>query len=273
MAKPTQAPNNPFACATNAVKMHTVGPCCCVLLAVFEYAVSGGGASIQLTPLTGNDSADLKYYRFTIFDKFGNSVGGELDLANPTVAIDVDTSALDANGDWMIKFAACKQEGTEECSIGYDLKIYNPASNPSGNSTPAAYENVTFLLTLNQTDDLNFTEFPAEGLEIKDGDIVDFNAFLSGATQLTGTQYNFDLLLKKCWYSPTANIPTGVDQAVFDSFTAVTYPVAISNAGVVVAEELLLTISSGQFSEVLTVTLNNEGVQPSISFTGKTDFV
>jgi hypothetical protein len=77
------------------------------MLAVYEYAVQNGGASILFTPLTGNLSADLKYYRWTVYDKFGNSAGGVLDLALPTTAVSVDTSGLSSNGDWKIKFSAC----------------------------------------------------------------------------------------------------------------------------------------------------------------------
>ena len=123
MAKPTQAPNNPFACASNAVKMHTVGACCCTLLAVYEYAVNNGGADVDFTPLTGNDSADLKYYRLNIYDKFGNVAGGALDLAAPTTAVNIDTSMLSKSGDWKFKFAACKKNGSEECSIITTLKF------------------------------------------------------------------------------------------------------------------------------------------------------
>ena len=274
MAKPKQAPNNPFACASNAVKMHTVGPCCGTLLAVYSYEVQDAGGTMVLTPLTGNTSTDLKYYRWSIVDKNGKAEGGALDLNAPSAAVTVNTSQLDASGPFKVKFAACEQNGTEEKSVSYDIVINDLASNPTGDSTPKTYENVTMLLKLTSTDDAEFIGFPVDGLEISDGQVIDLNAYLVGATQLDNLgSYVFSLEVKKCWYSPSAEqpAPTGVT-VIASSTPEAGYPIALGVDYVQLLSGITIaTGSAGQFSDVVTTALNNEGVQPSFSFTLKTD--
>jgi hypothetical protein len=274
MAKPTQAPNNPFACPSNAVKMHTVGPCCGVLLAAFSYAVTDNGDTVTFTPLTGNTSADLKYYRWSVVDKNGEAVGVALDLNSPAAAVVANTAQLDKSGPFKVKFAACKQAGAEEAAIMYEIYIDDVTSNPSGTSTPSNYENVSFVLKLTSTDDGDFTEFPADGLEIKAGDVVSLVDFLATDSQLNNAgSYVFSLEASKCWYEPTADEPTNPSGDVIASAVAEpSYPIALSNAPVQIWGTITIATGvAGQFSEVVTVDLNGEDVQPSVSFTLKTD--
>ena len=274
MAKITQAPNNPFACASNAVKMHTVGPCCGHLLAVYSYEVKDGGGSIEFTPLTGNDSADLKYYRWSVVDQYGNAEGVALDLDNPNTAVTVNTSTLAANGPFTIKFAACKLNGQEEASVSYDMMINDITSNPSGNSTPVNYENVAMLLKLTSTDDANFTLFPVDGLEIKSGQVIDLVDYLDAATKIgTGKSLIFSLEASKCWYEPTADEPSFPTNDVVASATAEpSYPIALSvDYKQILSGITIETATPGLFSEVVTTALNAEGVQPSFYFTLKTN--
>jgi hypothetical protein len=270
MAKPKQAPNNPFACESNAVKMHTVGACCGTLLATYSYAVSNGGATTELTALTGQSTPGLEYYRWNIYDKFGNVTGGAIDVNDPNTPVNVDTSSLSTAGDWKIKFSAAAKDGQEEKSISYDLIVSNIASNPSGTSTPSNYENVILLLTLNASDDANYTAaFPAEGVEIKAGDTLQLDDF---AFLVQNKAYSFNLSAKKYWYSPAAEQPAfgggGVVQAVTPEAA---YPISLDFSYAQILGDIQLKTSAlGNFQDTVTVDLQNEGVQPSISFTLKT---
>jgi hypothetical protein len=243
------------------------------MLAVYEYAVQNGGASILFTPLTGNLSADLKYYRWTVYDKFGNSAGGVLDLALPTTAVSVDTSGLSSNGDWKIKFSACKEEGSEESSVNYDVVISDIGGNPAGNSTPENYANVSMLLKLTSTDDAEFTLFPVDGLEIQNGDFVCLEDYTTDPQLDAAGSYIFSLEAKKCWYSPTAEQPAATGITVIASQTPEAgYPIALPTIPVQILSGITIeTGSTGAFSDVVTTALNSEDVQPSFAFTLKTD--
>jgi hypothetical protein len=274
MAKPNQAPNNPFACASNAVKMHTVGPCCGQLLAVYGYEVKDGGGSIEFTPLTGNLSADLKYYRWSVVDQYGQSVGVSLDLSNPSTAVTVNTSTLAVNGPFTVKFAACKAVGVEEQSVSYNTVINDVTSNPSGNSTPVNYENVAMLLKLTSTDDANFSLFPVDGLEISSKQVIDLTDYLDGSpTMGGGKSYIFSLEAKKYWYEPTADEPSFPTNDVVASATAEpSYPIALGvDYAQILSAITIETGSAGAFAEIVTTALNAEGVQPSFIFTLKTN--
>lgn len=274
MAKqPKQAPNNPFACESNAVKMHTVGACCGTLLAAYSYDVTNDGNQITFTGLTGVGNPALKSYRWNIYDKFGAVVGGAVDLNNPTAPVIVNTSSLSKSGPFKVKFYASAGDGEETKEISYDLIINDPTSNPSGTSTPSNYENVVHLLELVSTDDANFSLFPAAGLEIYAGDVIDLVSYLSAGSNLGNLKnYEFKLSSKKAWYSPSEEqliVPTG---DVIDSVTPeAAYPIVLTNEYQQVLSGIkIATAVNGTFSETVTADLNNEDVQPSVSFTFKT---
>lgn len=274
MAKITQAPNNPFACASNAVKMHTVGPCCGSMLAVFGYEVQNGGKAVVITPLTGYSSTDLKYYRVSIVDKYGNAEGGAMDLNTPGAAFTVNTSTLDPNGPYIIKFAACKLNGQEEASVSYDTIVTDIIMDPSGTSTPTNYKNVSQLLKLTSTDDANFSLFPVDGVEIQNGELVNLNDYLAIAGLLVNTgSYVFSLEASKCWYSPSSEQPAGDSgDVVASSVAEPSYPILLGVDPVQILNTITIeTATLGQFSEDVTTALNSEDVQPSFYFTLKTN--
>jgi hypothetical protein len=267
MGKPKQPRNNPFADASNGVKMYTKGVCCDSLLAVYSYEVQGEGNNVIFTPLTGNDSADLKYYRWTIYDIFGNSVGGVLDLNAPTAAVNVLTNTLSTSGAWVVKFAAA----TDAASLSYSTNINQILSNPTGTSTPANYENVIFVLKLTSTDDLNFS-FP--DTEIKNGGEIFLEDFKTVGTQLNNAgSYIFSLEAKRNYYNPSANLPTNpTGNVILSAVAEPIYPILLNAAGVQIWNTITIkTTVAGIYKEVINVSLNNEDIQPSVYFTIKTN--
>ena len=276
-----KALTNPYACPTNSLKLKGIKKeNCCNYLASFGYVIAAGGATTTITPLTGNESADLRYYRVTVSDGV-TSVAGELDLANPTVAFVINTSTLDASAAWSLEFAGAIAGGLcdADCGLCYKLHLCcgDAVAGASGDSIPAAWVNVSFLLKLTSTDDANFTLFPAAGLEIAAGESVDLVDFLSGgATQLASASATiFSIEMKKLTNSPSITAAPTVDaaNAVFASFVdTVSFPYAIESS--FAETENTVTIATGvagQFTEAITYLLASEGVVPSVSFTLVTD--
>jgi hypothetical protein len=272
---------NPYACPTNSLKLKGIKHVgCCNYLASFGYVIAAGGATTTITPLTGNTSADLRYYRVTVSDG-SISVANELDLASPTVAFVVDTSSLDASAAWTISFAGALAGGlgNADCSLCYDIHLCCGAAiaGVSGDSIPADWVNVSFLLKLTSAADANFTLFPTDGLEIADGESVDLTQFLSGgATQLTSaSNLVFTIEMRKLTNSPSVTLAPTVNDSnsVFASFAnTVSYPYAIEPSFDEVNNAVAIEDATpGQFTETITYLLSSEGVVPSVSFTLVTD--
>ena len=270
---------NPYACPSNALKLSVDKVAYCQYYASFSYVVAAGGASVTITPLTGNSSADLNYYRVSVSDG-SKTVANSLDLASPAAAFVINTSTLDPSAPWSLAFAGSEggDVGDAGCSLCYELKLgVVGIAGGSGNSIPASWVNVSFELLLTSTDDPNFNLFPADGVAIADGESVDLTQYLDGgATQLTnGSATIFTLKLRKRELQPSVSAAPTVDtaNAVFASFAStVAYPYAIEKN----FEEVLNTVTiatgvAGQFSEAMTFLLSNEGVKPSVSFTLTTD--
>lgn len=270
---------NPYANAANAAQLYVDKVAYCQYYASFAYVIAAGGATTTITPLTGNLSADLNYYRVEVSDGT-NTVANSLDLANPSAAFVINTSSLDAGAAWTLTFEGSEggNVGDAGCSLCYNVALGAVAvAGASGDSIPANWENVEFLMKLTSTTDPNFTLFPVDGVEIADGESIDLTQYLSGgATQLTNAaSIVFSLEIKKRELQPSVSASPTVNagNAVFASYVdSVSYPYAIEKT----FEELLNTVTiatgvAGQYSETMTVLVSNEGVVPSVSFTLTTD--
>ncbi len=269
---------NPFACPTNVAKLKGIEKVdCCSYLATFSYVVAAGGATTTITPITGNESGDLNHYRVCVYDGV-NRVCGSLDLANPTNPFVIDTSSLNPSAAWCLEFdgAVGQKVGDAPCGLCYpvDLGAVGVAG-VSGNTIPSNWVNVSFLLKLTSTDDVNFTEFPVDGLEIADGETVDLTQFLSSGTTLAnGSATIFTIEMKKLTQSPSLDAaPTVPTNDVFASFVdTVSFPYAVQqNFAEVTNTVTIATGVNGSFSEAITYTMVNEGIKPSVSFTLETE--
>lgn len=270
---------NPYACSTNALKISIDKVDCCQYYASFGYVIAAGGAITTITPLTGNTGTDLNYYRVSVSDGT-NTVANSLDLANPTVAFVINTSTLNPAAAWTLSFAGSEggDAGDAACGLCYDLNVgVVGVAGASGDSIPASWVNVSYLLLLTSTDDPNFNLFPALGLDIADGESVDLTQFLDGgATQLTNASTTiFTLQMKKRELQPSISAAPTVDNgnAVFASFAnTVSYPHGVEkNFEEILNAVTIATGVAGTHTETMTFLLTNEGVKPSVSFTLTTD--
>jgi len=250
---------------------------CCDYLASVGYTVAAGGATTTITPLTGNTSADLKYYRVEIYDGT-TCVANSLDLTAPTVDFVVNTSTLDASAEWTLMFFGCEggNVGDAGCELCYkkSLGVIGIAGG-SGDTIPPAskWQNVSFKLMPGTISDGNFA-FPSEGVEIADGGVINLNDYLTTGTQLVnGGTYEFFLQMKKIGNEPVASVPTPASNAAYDSFAnTVAFPYAITTSFVEVLNAIkIATAVAGQHTGTMTVAVANEGVKPSVSFTITTD--
>lgn len=261
---------NPYASSTNSLKLKGIKKVnCCNYLASFGYVIAAGGATTTITPLTGNLSGDLRYYRVTVSD--GTlSVAGELDYASPAAAFVIDTSPLNASAAWTLEFSGALEGGigSADCSLDYKVHLCcgDAVAGASGDSIPADWENVSFNLVLDTTDDVNFTLFPAEGVEIAAGQSLDIGQYSTAGQLATGLVYYFLLEVKKVTNNPsvTAANETGNFSSVYDQ---VGLPLVISNEFGTVSEITADTAAPASLSSVFEYTLSNEGVVPSVSFT------
>ncbi len=251
---------------------------CCDYLASVGFVVAPGGATTTITPLTGNTSADLKYYRVEIYD--GNTcVANSLDLANKTTPFVVNTSTLDATAEWTLMFLGCEggNIGDAGCELCYKKHLGAiGVAGGSGDTIPPAskWQNVSFKLFLGTTNDPAFTSFPMEGVEIADGGVININDYLTTGTELlNGGIYEFSLQMKKIGQEPVASQPTPASNSAYDSFAdTVVFPYAITTDFVEVVNAIkVATAVAGVQSGTMTVAVANEGVKPSVSFTITTD--
>lgn len=268
--------NNPFACASNSLRMHTIGVCCHSLLATYKYEVQNKGGKIIFNALSGYSSANLKFYKWMVYDAFGNNVGGVLDLDNRTAPVEINTTSLSSAGEWEIKFSASEQVGPEEANLAYSIKVGSISSNPEGNSTPSNYENVKMLLKLTSTNDLNFSMFPVEGVEISNGSEIDLVNYLDSlfATKLAnGASYIFSLEANKQFYDPAAELPSGNNSTVIASSTPeASYPILLEESYTKILGAITIkTDTAGIYEEQVTTLLTNEDVQPEFYFNLKTN--
>jgi len=269
---------NPYACPTNGLKIKGIDKVdCCSYLASFSYVVAAGGATTTITPITGNESGDLNHYGVCIYDGV-NRVCGSLSLAAPATPFVIDTSSLNPSAAWCLEFSGAvgQKVGDAPCGLSYlvDLGAVGVAG-ASGNTIPANWVNVSFLLLLTSTDDPNFNDFPVDGLEIADGETVDLTQFLDSGTKLAnGSSTIFTIQMKKLTQQPSLDAaPTVPTNDVFASFVdTVSFPYAVrQNFAEVTNTVTIETAVAGTFSEAITYTMTNEGVKPSVSFTLTTD--
>lgn len=265
---------NPYAPKSGLVlKVHKIDHC--NYLASVSYVVAAGGATTTITPITGNLSPDLEYYRVEIADGAGNPcVANSLDFANPANPFVIDTSSLDISTPWTLYFYGAEKSvaGDVPCELDYkkDLGIIG-STGGSGDTIPAAWENVTVRIRLTATDDPSYTLFPAEGVIVENGGTINFSDYTTDLSGLlvNGGQYEYAVDIKKIGTSPIASNATPLTNSVYSAFTnTVPTPYTI---GMDYAEFLnTLTIDTSVAStntEVMTIPLTNEGVVPAYSLT------
>lgn len=269
---------NPYA-KGGVVKLQIGKTAGCDYLASFSYVVAAGGATLTATPLTGNTSANLKYYTVEVYDGI-KCVAGQLLLSARTAAFVVDTSTLVKENPWQIRFSGCEggNVGDAGCSLKYakDLGVIAVAGG-SGDTIPSSdkWKNITFRMMLESTDDANFTEFPVGGVDIADGGSININDYLAaGTTTLTnGKVYKFKLQSKQITKSPTISVPTPAANDAYTSFAStVTFPYLLPSDYVEILNAVTIKTSvNGVKSGVMTFGVANEGVKPSVSLTINTE--
>ena len=249
----------------------------CEFLASFGWVVPAGGATMTVTPITGNDGPDLDFYRVEVADGKNKRAAASLDLNNRTAPFVVDTSTLDASASWDVFFYGNYdyQTGDAGCRLDYcDTLGVVGITGGAGDTIPALidWENVSFRLVLTSTNDPVLTKFPTGGVDIKDGATIDLNDYATA--QLTqGSATVFSLQMKRLTKAPMAAQPTLPTNTVWLSFVGnVTFPWAVPKQYAEAINTMNLeTSNSGVFSETMTVLVPGEGTKPSVSFTTTID--
>lgn len=250
----------------------------CEYLASFGYVVAVGGATVTVTPITGNTQPDLEYYRVEVSDGLNTQVVNQLDLANRTTPFVINTSTLDINREWTIFFYGADdyQTGDAGCSLDYKKELGVIAIlGGSGDTIPtlAKWENVSFRLKLDSTDDAAFTLFPTGGVDIKDGGTFNVNDYTTNPLLVNGGSYKFKVEVKRLAQSPIASLPTPASNDAWTSFAnTVTFPFPIPKEYTEALNALTIKTSvAGPFNGTMTVLVPGEGTKPSVSFTITTD--
>jgi hypothetical protein len=247
----------------------------CQMLASIGYTVAVGGATTTITPITGNETPDLDFYRVEITDNENpNRAMKSLDLNNRSTPFVVDTSILNPALPWTLFFFGNEdyQTGDAGCRLDYckDLGIIG-VTGGSGDTIPsiADWENVSFRLRLQDTDDLAFTLFPSGGVKIKDGSSINLNDYTTSPKLVNTGSYRFYLDMRRITKSPIAQTPTPASTAAYSAFTdTVTFPWAVSKGYTQVLESLTIATGvAGAQTGTMTVLVPGEGTKPSVSFT------
>ena len=266
-------PVNPWADKENAIVMRGLKSHCCNYLASFGYNIAVGGATTTITPLTGNLSSKLRYYRVEITDGKNTAVGA-LDLGNRTAAFVINTSILDANAAWTIGFFGAESNGVgvADCYLPYKIQLCcrTALTGVIGDSIPSDWLNVQLRLKLTSTDDANFSLFPADGLVINQGDVIDLTAYKpTTGTLVQNGSYIFSVEIKKIGNEPTVPAAPFITTGnVIASWANAPYPFLIlTNFTEVLSTLTLNTTAIGAFTDKMTFQLTNEGVTPSFDFT------
>jgi hypothetical protein len=269
---------NPYADQSNAMEvigLSKLGDCQPTYYASVAYVVAAGGATTTITPLTGNGSANLNYYRVEIYDG-SNTVTAQLDLANPTVAFVVNTSTLDVSANWTLFFYGSEDGSIAKASCELDYKVelgVIGAIGGSGDTIPARWKNVEILLLLTSTDDASFSNFPANGVAIAANQSINLNSYSTAAQLVNLGSYIFTIQMKKRGTAPVAAAPTLPTNAVFASAAnTVTFPYGVTKNYVEVNNAVTIATGvAGQFSEAISYVLTGDEVVVSVSFTLSTD--
>ena len=269
---------NPYADQSNALQvigLNKLGKCQPTYYASVSYVVAAGGATTTVTPLTGNDSGDLDYYRVEVYDG-ENTATAQLDLAAPAVAFVVNTSTLNPSANWTLFFYGAEGGDLSQTACQLDYKVDLGAigiAGGSGDTIPAKWKNVEILLLLTSTTDASFTKFPVEGVAIAANQAIDLNSYSTAALLLSAGSYIFTIQMKKRGTNPIAAAPTLPTNDVFASVAnTVVFPYTVTKNYVEVNNAVTIeTGSTGQFSEAISYVLTGDEVVVSVSFTLQTD--
>lgn len=250
----------------------------CQYLASLSFVVAAGGATTTITPITGNLSPDLEYYRVQISDGSTPQVVNSLDLTNRTTPFVVNTSTLDSSKPWTLFFYGRDNGiiGDVGCSLAYkeELGIIGVIGG-SGDTIPSSskWVNVSYRMFFESTDDAAFTLFPVDGVDIADGGTININDFSTADQLVNGGVYKFKLRIKKLGISPTATQPIPANNDAYTTFSnTVSFPYAISREFVEIINDLTIkTDVAGVKSGTMTMLVANEGTRPTVSLTITTD--
>lgn len=245
----------------------------CAFYASIGWAVAADGLTATITPLTGNLSGDLRYYRVEIGDG-QNTVTAQLDLLNRTTNFVVNTSTLVSNIPWT--FAFYGEDGTivgeVGCGVGYTWLVSSPKG-ATGDTIPNvnSWDNVRYLLKLDASSDAAYTLFPSEGVELSRNSAINLQEYSTNGFIANGESYEFKLFAKKVGLNPSIAIPVAPTAEVINAVAGnVTFPFPLSTDYVDIADLEIETATPGTFSEALSSVLTNEGVTPSIQVTFNT---
>lgn len=99
----------------------------------WNYAVTGAGALLTITPTAGHNAPGIKYFKFRLLDEDGKEVFGAVAVPAAT-PLAINTSTLDPLKSWRVEFTAEVVVGKNTGRRNWWLKF--PAgsvlSNPSG---------------------------------------------------------------------------------------------------------------------------------------------
>ncbi len=269
---------NPYANQSNALQVigiNKLGDCQPTYYASVSYVVAAGGATTTITPLTGNDSAALNYYRVEVYDG-ENTATAQLDLLNPTNPFVVDTSSLDASANWTLLFYGSEGGDVNIASCELDYKVELGAigvAGGSGDTIPASWKNVEILLLLTSSSDASFTKFPSGGVAIAANQSINLNDYSTAAQLVNGGSYIFTIQMKKRGTNPVAAAPTLPTNAVFASVAnTVVFPYTVLKTYAEVNNTVTIATGvAGQHSEAISYVLTGDEVVVSVSFTLTTD--
>jgi hypothetical protein len=269
---------NPYANKSNALQvvgLSKLGDCQPTYYASVSYVVAAGGATTTITPLTGNDSAALNYYRVEIYDGT-NTATAQLDILNPTNPFVVNTSSLDASANWTLFFYGSEDGsiGSAACELDYKVELGAiGVAGGSGDTIPASWKNVEILLLLTSSSDANFTKFPSGGVAIAANQSINLNDYSTAAQLVNGGSYIFTIQMKKRGTQPVAAAPTLPTNDVFASVAnTVAFPYGVTKNYVEVNNAVTIATGvAGQFSEAISYALTGDEVVVSVSFTLSTD--
>ena len=265
-------PVNPYASAGNAIQMKGFKIDDKRYWASVQYVVAAGGATTTITPLTGNTSGDLDFYRVEISDGVNTAVGS-LSLSARTTPFVIDTSDLVPTNPWTLYFFGAETSAFGDAPEPLRYKKELPAnvgvSGVTGNTIPTDWVNVQLKLKLTSTNDTDFDLFPADGLIINQGDTVALLDYTTNAELVNNGAYVFSLEAKKIGSQPVAAAMTSSNTDVIESKSAaVTFPYALTQEWTPIYTALTIeTDAAGADSSLQTITLTGEGVVASFTFT------
>lgn len=125
------AESNPYAEDGNAVQLYGIETYGDRHSVSFTWAVTTAGDRVAFTPVTNPTSA-ADYYKFRVVDQHANEAYGNFASSAPTAAINVNTSSLDPNDNWLVEFATSSGSGASRVRFSFRIGTGAIYANSSG---------------------------------------------------------------------------------------------------------------------------------------------